>query len=366
MPEGSGIGVATKRIDGRLKVTGEARYAADVPFPNLAHAFLVVSDIGLGRIVEIDAREARRVSGLIDIFNHENMAGAVKEPTFFGAGGTAASVIRPLDSAKIWHHGQIVALVVAETLEGAREAACRLIVRTEAETPCAGFDCGGAKVVALSDELEEHEDPAVGQAERALAHAQVVFEARYSTATQHHNPIELFSTTCAWTGGTLTIHEPSQHVYGLRAGVAEQLGMDPKDIHVVSRFIGGAFGSKGSTTARTALVALAAKRLNRPVKLVVTRDQGFSVTTHRAETRHHIRLGAAADGRLEAYAHESWEVTSRPLPSAVQFSWRKTSLPALLHATWPTGRPVSARRKWFTRSRPLASLAEPAWLLRSE
>jgi xanthine dehydrogenase YagR molybdenum-binding subunit len=242
------------------------------------------------------------------------MAGAVREPTFFGKGGMASTVIRPLDSPTVWHEGQIVALVVAETLEAAQDAAQRLIVRTEAETPCASFGCGGAEVAPVADEVEGHEDPRVGNAEEALAQAQVVLDVRYETPTQHHNPIELFSTTCIWEGSTLIIHEPSQSVYGLRAGVAEQLGMDLADIRVISRFIGGAFGSKGSVTPRTALVAIAAKRLNRPVKLVVSRAQGFTVATYRAETRHHIRLGATSDGRITAYAHESWEVTSRPDP----------------------------------------------------
>ena len=135
--------------------------------------------------------------------------------------------------------------------------------------------------------------PQAGDAEAALAAAEVVIDAEYSTPTQHHNPIELFSTTCVWSDDQLTVYEPSQFVYGLKNGVAQRLGIEPDKVRVVSSYVGGAFGSKGMMTPRTALIALAARRLNRPVKLVATRDQGFTIATYRAETRHHIRLGAS-------------------------------------------------------------------------
>jgi xanthine dehydrogenase YagR molybdenum-binding subunit len=103
-----------------------------------------------------------------------------------------------------------------------------------------------------------------------------------------------------------------QNVTGLKHGLAERLGIDPERIRVVSPFIGGAFGSRGSLTQRTALIAIAARRLNRPVKLVATRDQGFTIASYRAETRHHVRLAADRDGKLVAMIHEGEEVTSRP------------------------------------------------------
>lgn len=141
--------------------------------------------------------------------------------------------------------------------------------------------------------------------------------ASWARAAQHHHPIELFTTTASWSDGKLTVHEPSQFVYGLRNGVAKQLGMDPDDVRVVSEYIGGAFGSKGAPTQRTALIPLAAKRLGRPVKLVATRDQGFTIATCRAETRHHVKLSAERDGKLQALVHEGMEVTSRPDPYRV-------------------------------------------------
>jgi len=124
--------------------------------------------------------------------------------------------------------------------------------------------------------------------------------------------MELFTTTCAWNGPKLTIYEPSQFMWGLKAAVARQLGVDPENVRTVSRYVGGAFGAKGGSTSRTAWVAIAAKRLGRPVKLVATRDQGFTIATYRAETEQHVKFGAARDGKRVSFSHEGWEVTSRP------------------------------------------------------
>ena len=168
------------------------------------------------------------------------------------------------------------------------------------------------KVSKMHSEL-----PNVGDAEAAIAGAEVSIDVEYATPTEHHNPIELFSTTCVWTGDRLTIYEPSQFIYGLKNDAARRVSTDPDKVRVVSHYLGGAFGSKGSMTPRTGIIALAAKRLNRPVKLVASRSQGFYVATYRAETRHHVRLGARRDGKLVGYSHEGWEISSRPDPYVV-------------------------------------------------
>lgn len=305
------IGAPVERVDARLKVTGQARYPDDEPVPHPAYAWLVTSTIARGRIASIDLGAARAVPGVLDVLTHENAA-SVKPLQMFSQGGTGATSIAPLSSPQVHHHGQIVAMVVAETFEAAREAAHRVGVRYAAETPAAGFDAPGATRETAAEASKQHRDPAVGDAERAYAGAEVRIEGRYATPTQHHNPIELFSTTCTFHGDELTIDEPSQFVYGLKNGVAESLGIDPARVHVRSRYVGGAFGSKGSVTPRTALVALAAQRVGRPVKLVMTRQQAYANTTYRAETRHRVRLGATRSGKLVAYLHEGEEVSSRP------------------------------------------------------
>jgi xanthine dehydrogenase YagR molybdenum-binding subunit len=306
------IGAAAPRVDGRLKVTGEARYASDMPLIDPVYAYLATSAIARGRITNIDDGVARAVPGVIDILTHQNIGGEVKKTKLFSEGGYLGSTIMPLGSDQIWHGGQIVAVVLAETFEAAREGAHRLRVNYAEEQPSAGFDSAGTTTVAAKEASSSFEDPAVGDAETAFAAAPVTVDQRYATATMHHNPIELFTTSCAWADGRLTVWEGSQNVTGFKYGLAEQLGIDPEKVHVVSPYIGGAFGSRGSLTQRTALIAVAARRLNRPVKLVATRDQGFTIATYRAETRHRLRLGAERDGKLVALIHEGEEVTSRP------------------------------------------------------
>ncbi len=163
----------------------------------------------------------------------------------------------------------------------------------------------------MAESKKDYEDPVVGDAATALSKAEVKIDAEYETPTQHHNPIELYATTCVWDGPKLTIYEPSQTVLGLQFGLAQELGIDPADVRVISPFVGGGFGGKAAVTPRSALVALAARALGRPVKLVASRDQGFTISTYRAETRHHVRLGASRDGKLQALWHEAFELTSR-------------------------------------------------------
>jgi len=325
MPQGApaddprpGIGASTSRTDGRAKVTGEARYGSDFNGgPNPAYAVLVTSAIARGRITRLDESETRSVPGVLDVLTFRNVGERIKPGKTFNDKGYMGTTIAPLASDRIWHDGQIVGVVLADTFEAAREGAHRLVVEYAEEAPSATFDSPGIEVVSADSASREGEEPGdekprVGNATEAFAAAPVQVDAFYETPTQHHNPIELFTTTCAWSEGKLTVWESSQNVYGFQNGLAEQLGVDPADIRVISPYIGGAFGSRGSLTQRTALIAFASRRLNRPVKLEATRQQGFTIATYRAETRHRIRLGATPDGRLQALFHEGWEVTSRP------------------------------------------------------
>ncbi len=303
------MGQPVPRLDARLKVTGEARYAADFPVGNPAYAFLVTSAIAKGRIIRLDTESARAVPGVLDILTQDNTA-ELKEVKF-GSGGASTSIQKL--GPEIAHDGQIIAMVVADTFEAAREAAYEVKATYAEDKPSATFGDEGLKEEDATKVSERHKHvPKVGDADAALAAADVLVDAEYGTPTQHHNPIELFATTCVWNGGQLTIYEPTQFVYGLKNSLAKKMDVAPENVRAISPYVGGAFGSKGQFTPRTGLVALAAKKLNRPVKLVVTRDQGFTTATYRAETRHHIRLGARRDGKITGYSHEGWEITSRP------------------------------------------------------
>ena len=307
------MGEPVPRAEARLKVTGAALYPADFPVAGPAFGFLVTSAIARGRIERLDLEEARTVEGVLDILTYENTT-ELKDTKFADGAATSIQTLGP----EIFHAGQIIALVLADSYEAAREAAYRVKATYTTQSPSATFGSVGLVEEDATKVSPQHKHvPNKGDAEAALAGADVLIEAEYSTPIQHHNPIELFSTTCAWSGDRLTVYEPSQFVYGLKNGVAKRLGIDADKVRVVSPYVGGAFGSKGTMTPRTALVAFAARKLKRPVRLVATRDQGFTIATYRAETRHRIRLGAARDGKLVGYSHEGWEVSSRPDPYVV-------------------------------------------------
>src|SRR5450631_1665576 len=167
-------------------------------------------------------------------------------------------------------------VVLAETFEAAREAAQAVKVNLTTAVPTTTFDSPGTTSAHAKGQLAQFkEDPKVGNFARAFGDAEVRIDASYETPPQHHNPTELFATSCVWNGDSLTIYEPSQYVHGLKNGVAQQLDIDADKVRVINSYVGGAFGSKGSMTPRTAIIASIARRLGRPVKLVATRDQGF-------------------------------------------------------------------------------------------
>ena len=313
-----GFGLPASRVEGRMKVTGAARYGSDFyGGPNPAHAYLLTSRIARGRITDIYDHVAKRIPGVVDILTHKNVGGRIKPGKLFAQKGYMGTTIAPLASDQVLHDGQIVAVVIGDTFEAAREGAMRLDISYTEETPSATLDSRGvdietAEEAAERDGTPKQEKPKVGDAAGALAKAPVTVDAWYETPIQHHNPIELFTTTASWDGERLTIWESTQNMYGFQHGIAEQLGIDPANVHVISPLVGGAFGSRGSLTQRTALVALAAQRAGRPVRLEATRAQGFTIATYRAETRHRVRLGADNDGKLQALIHEGWEVSSRP------------------------------------------------------
>ncbi len=322
------------RVDARLKVTGEAQYAADIPVSDLAYAVLVTSDIAAGEVQSLSLEAARRVPGVLDIISYGDVS-ELQPPQFSTASYTS---LAPLHQRKIWHDGQIMALVVADSLQAAEEGASKVTAVYSARSPSADLESPGTEELPAAGKVAMLEkDPIAGNFEAAFATAAVKVDAQYRTPTQTHNPIELFSTTAVWSGEDLTLYEPTQSVFGFRGEVAHQLGIDVNRVRVVSPYVGGGFGSKGPSTPRTALVALAARRLNRPVRCVVSRSQAFTTQPYRAPTQHRIQLGASPDGRLLAFRHEAWELTSRVDNYAVagtETTTRMYSYPAVASKVW--------------------------------
>jgi xanthine dehydrogenase YagR molybdenum-binding subunit len=306
------IGRPLPRTDARAKVTGAASYAADVPFPDMAYAALVTSPIARGRIRDIDLSAAEALEGVRLVLTHSSLNDKLGNGGFLGSGGRFQSSVSPLMSEDIAHHGQIVALVVADSQEVAEQAAGLLRIDYQVDESRADLYAELDRAIPL-----EALSLNVGDASAALADAPVSVVGEYLTAAMHQNPIELYSTTARWVGHQLHLDLPTQWVIGTQAGVADVLGVPRENVHVSSQYVGGGFGAKASVFWHTALTAIAARRVGRPVKLVVSRAQGFTVGSFRPETRQIVRLGASRDGRLLAYDHENWTQVSRADVSAL-------------------------------------------------
>ncbi len=315
MTHDPGFGPPRTRVEGPLKVTGQARYESDTLLPGMAYAALVRAPTK-GRLLSLDLATARAMPGVLAVVTHDTpfegstFGEAVRPVGHAMSGGYANSTWRPLASATVAYPGQIVALVVADTGVAAAAGAAAVAVTLQAEA--------GTFRLARTDRDQPlavvkpaHKDGRVGDLAAGLAGAAATVEATYETPVQHHNPLELFATTCAWEGEHLTVHEPSRFVCGLQNGLAQQLGIPADRVRVVSRLVGGHFGSRLDLSQHTALVALAAKLLKRPVQLAPTRAEGFTIATHRPESRHAITLAADAGGRLTALSHTATVATSR-------------------------------------------------------
>src|SRR6185312_14402523 len=213
-----------------------------MPLRNVAYGVLVTSDIARGSVKALHLQAARKVPGVLDIVSYGDI-GDLKPPDF-GAG--AYTSLGPLHARDVRHDGQIMALVVAETFQAAEEAASRVTADYAPQRPSAELDSEGTETVpAVGHAARLKKDPSHGDFQAAFDAAPVQIDATYRTPTQTHNPMELYSTTAVWNDSRLTIYEPTQTVYGLRAEVARQLGMDLNDVRVVCPYVGGAFGSKG-------------------------------------------------------------------------------------------------------------------------
>ena len=301
------LGTPRTRVEAPSKVTGGALYETDVRLPGMAYAALVTAAT-IGRIAEMRLASARASDGVLDILSFETCGEAIRLVAHVMAGGYANSTWRPLASPDIAYPGQIVALVVAESLEAVLAGAALVEVAVEPKPGTFGMTDAREHLTALRPGFD---DPRTGDFSSGLAAARAVVDAEYRTPVQHHNPMELFGTLCAWDGDHLTVHESARFVTGLQHGLAAQLGIPPDGIRVLSRLVGGHFGSRLGLSQHTALVALAARRLGRPVKLVPSRRDGFTIANHRPETRHHVRIAADADGRLTALSLDVTVATSR-------------------------------------------------------
>ncbi|HUG38815.1 MAG TPA: xanthine dehydrogenase family protein molybdopterin-binding subunit, partial [Candidatus Limnocylindrales bacterium] len=307
------LGQAVPRVDGPLKVMGEARYAADLdPGPTLAHAVVVQSTIARGRLV-VDAPKAERAPGVLAILSHHNAPKLPYRPHRGDVDPGTGERLHVLQDDRVVHQGQHIAVVVAETLEQAMAAAA--LVRVRYTTEPAVTDFADARTRAVPPDSGDDEDDAPGEDGRgdfdaAFAAAPVRIEAEYVIPRETHHPIEPPATIAAWSGKTLTLWDKTQWVDNVRDEIAAVFGMPAANVRVVSPFVGGAFGSALRAWPHVTLAAMAARHVGRPVKLVLTRRQMQGGTGYRPRTVQRVALGADRDGRLLAIRHDGIAETS--------------------------------------------------------
>ena len=302
--DGSALGDRLTRIDGPAKVTGLATYAVEQQLEGLAHAVLVQSTIPAGTIRRIDTTKAQAYPGVLLVLTPDNIMHLNTATSWLNL-PPPDEPYRPL-RRDVLFSGQHVAVVVAKSFEQAT-AAARLVRITYDETPAImGLDdpkAGeGMAVPTMTSEW--------GDAEGALAEAPVRIEATYTTPREYNVPIEPHGLIARWQGDALTVWEPSQWLDGMARTYAEWFGIPFENVHLVSPFIGGGFGSKALALAHGALAAMAAKMLDRPVKLAVTRPQTFTAYGGRPATQQTIALGATREGKLVSIVHRGTNETS--------------------------------------------------------
>ncbi len=300
------IGLPLDRVDGQLKVTGRATYAFEYAAQGDAgYGVIVPAAIAKGRVVAVDVRDAESAPGVLLVLTKDNAPpqtpwGPVDLPDRFARAEPA------LDTDEVRYFGFPVAFVVAETFEQATAAAALVRVRYAAQS--GDYDLHAAAPQAEKPDLIDGGLPAdtsVGDLESAFSSAPVKIDAVYTTPYQNQAPMEPHATMAAWDGPMLTVHTAAQLTTSPQEGLARTFNIPKENVRVITRYVGGGFGSKLPYYVDATLAAIGARMLRRPVKVAMTRPQVFHTTTHRSASEQHLRLGADRDGRLVAYGQDA-------------------------------------------------------------
>jgi xanthine dehydrogenase YagR molybdenum-binding subunit len=287
------LGRPLARIEGPSKVTGAATYAYEGTPDGVAYAAIVGAPIGSGKITGIDASAAEAVPGVLAVVH-----GDARMP----AGESNSRALPSIATATIFHAGQPLAIVVAESQAIAREAAGLVRVAT-----AAGADRFDPREQPVDRAPKIGFLPPIrkGDLDAALAAAEVVFDQTYTTPIHFPAALEPHASTVWWEGGKLTVRSSNQVIGAARTTIAQVLGIDPADVRVLAPYVGGGFGGKTGVGPEVILAAIAAERIGRPVKVALPRRQTAYMVHHRSDTVQRLRIGCDRDGRISAIAHES-------------------------------------------------------------
>ena len=296
------IGAAVPRIDGPLKTTGAAQYTADFHFDNMAHAVPVQSSVSSGSIRRLDTAAAEKMPGVLMVLRHGNMDALYRVvPNDFSA--TSSEARPPFEDEKIYYFGQYVAVVVAETLEQATAAAHA--VRIEYAPGKSSHKASLADYQGKRKSVSKR-----GEVDKAFESAAVKVDATYVTPIETHNPIEMHATVAAWDGDRVTLYETSQGVWNHRMAMSQILGLPRENIQVITKFLGSGFGGKLFPWPHSAMAAVAARRLKRPVKLSLSRRMMFTNVGFRPRCEQQMKIGATHEGKLVSLRQDYVNQTS--------------------------------------------------------
>jgi xanthine dehydrogenase YagR molybdenum-binding subunit len=309
------VGTPLTRVDGAAKVTGAARYTAEIALPGMAHLAIVGATIPSGRVAATCAAEALAADGVLAVLTHETLPKVAKPPellpSLVGQAAPGMSFF-PMQDDVVHYAGQPVALVVADSHERAQHAAA--LMRIEYEHAPAVTTIDQARDRAYEAErlfggLMPGRNER-GDVDAVLAQADARVDVAVQMAGNNHNPMEAPSTVASWDDGKLTIHESTMGIRATQLTVAHLLGLPLSHVRVLAPFVGGSFGMKAMVWPSVTLTAMAARHVGRPVKLMLTRPQMFTSNGHREEQEQRVALGAMRDGRLTAIRHEKLSITS--------------------------------------------------------
>jgi xanthine dehydrogenase YagR molybdenum-binding subunit len=307
------IGKPVSRVDGRQKVIGRATYAAEFDMQNVAYGAAVRSTIASGRIASIDSAAAERAPGVIAVLTHRNAPRLPYRPHRTMIDPPVGERLHLLQDDRVIHQGQPIALVVATTLEQATHAAT--LVRVTYAPEAGTTDVSKAKPVLPTQQKSDQgggqpSETRRGTPEESLSSAAIKVDQTYVIPRENHNPIELHATIAAWDGDRLTLWDKTQWVANVADEIAAVFGIAAENVHVISPFVGGAFGSGLRAWPHVTLAALGARVAGRPVKVMLSRREMYYSVGFRPHTVQRVALGASRDGRLVAIVHDGYQEAS--------------------------------------------------------
>jgi xanthine dehydrogenase YagR molybdenum-binding subunit len=308
------IGQPRDRVDGGVKTTGAATFAAEYFYPGLTYAVLVHATISRGRITALHTDEARGVPGVVAVLTHLNapaMKPAPKPGTFNFTTTFSGTSVNYLQTGEVHWEGQPIAVVVAETSAAAREAAALVRAEYTVTKSVVDFEAAAEDAQPQPNNSFFPRGATRGDAEAALKTAPVALDLRYTTPPQNHNALELHATTAIWDGDRLTVHDATQTMDWFRTHLALRFGVPMTNVRVLAPFVGGAFGGKSAIWPGTILAALAARATGRPVRLALSREAVYRTVGGRTPSIQRVALGADRTGNLTSLVHTSITRTGR-------------------------------------------------------